>query len=146
MAESAEVPTAALQLAPVLRERLERAASRGYPYEVCGLLIGARDGAYGRVRSVREARNLNTERAQDRFELDPLDYLAAQEQASAEGTEIVGVWHSHPDHSALPSATDGEFAWSGWSYVILSVVAGRCVDVRSWRWTGSGFVEEALES
>jgi proteasome lid subunit RPN8/RPN11 len=95
---------------------------------------------------VREARNLDTARARDRFDLDPADHLAAEELARAVGLEVVGVWHSHPDHPAVPSEADRAQAWRGWSYPIVSVTAGRARELRSWRLAGQGFVEEELRS
>jgi proteasome lid subunit RPN8/RPN11 len=56
--------------------------------------------------------------------------------------EVVGVWHSHPDHPARPSETDRNGAWEGWSYLILSVTAEGVPDLRSWRLRGEHFEEE----
>ena len=91
-----------------------------------------------------QARNLNTERAEDRYEMDPLDLLRADEMARARRLDIVGVWHTHPDHPARPSATDRAQAWDGWSYLILEVGAGGVQAMRSWRLEGAEFVEEAV--
>ena len=82
---------------------------------------------------VHPARNLNVERAHDRYELDPRDQLAAERAARDSGREVIGVWHTHPDHPATPSETDRAAAWSGWSYLILSVVRGELAELRSWR-------------
>lgn len=116
-----------------VRERLRELACAGYPNEVCGLLLGRVEGEQRRVEVVHPARNLNVERARDRYELDPRDQLAAEEAARAAGREVLGVWHTHPDHPAQPSETDRAAAWSGWSYLILSVVRGEVADLRSWR-------------
>jgi proteasome lid subunit RPN8/RPN11 len=133
-----------LELNGALRERLRHWARQGYPHECCGLLLGtAADGAV-RVEEVTTARNLNTERAQDRFELDPQDFLRADALARERGLEVVGVWHTHPDHPALPSATDLDSAWEGWSYLILSVAAQGVPAMRSWRLAGREFVEEDI--
>ena len=89
---------------------------------------------------------MNRERAHDRFELDPRDLLSADLAARAEGREIVGIWHSHPDHPAEPSETDRLAAWPGWSYLIVQVTAQGAGAMRSWRLVGDRFVEEALQS
>jgi proteasome lid subunit RPN8/RPN11 len=129
------------------RVQLEAWARRGYPREVCGLLVG-HGGCEGcrEVVAVRRARNLNTERAHDRFELDPQDFLATDRAARAAGLEIVGVWHTHPDHPARPSETDREAAWPEWSYLILAVGGCGAVALRSWRLAGEQFEEEEIES
>lgn len=130
-----------------VRRDLEQWVRDGYPHETCGLLIGRWNGQGAEVRRVAMARNLNTERAHDRYELDPQDFLRADESARAAGLEIVGVWHSHPDHPARPSETDRAAAWRGWSYVIASVTRKGVADLRSWRLNGEEqFEEEAIQS
>jgi len=113
-----------------------------YPREACGLLLGRRSEERVEVVEVREARNLATERAHERFELDPVDHLAAEEHAAAHGLEVVGVWHSHPDRPAHPSAADRDGAWSGWSHLIVAVGRGAVLDLRAWRLVGGRFVEQ----
>lgn len=133
-----------LLLPPAVRAELEAAAAAGYPDETCGLLLGQNDERGCWVAAQRAARNLNRVRARDRFELDPLDYLAAEAEAAKGSIEVVGIWHSHPDHPARPSETDRAMAWPGWSYVILAVAAGRVADLRSWRLAGEVFLEEEV--
>ncbi|HEU0203336.1 MAG TPA: M67 family metallopeptidase [Burkholderiaceae bacterium] len=136
----------ALQLAPALRAELETWMRAGYPNETCGLLLGRREGATGKVARVRQARNVVAARARDRFELDPADFLAADTEARQLGEEIVGIWHSHPDHPATPSETDRAAAWPGWCYVIASVGRNGVTDWRCWRLNGDEFAEEVIES
>ncbi len=107
-------------------------AARGYPREVCGLVLGSIEGENFVVREALEARNRNTERAHDRFELDPKDYRRAEARAAQLGLEIVGVYHSHPDCPAQPSPTDRAFAWDGWLYPIVSVRDGKAIEIRAW--------------
>lgn len=135
---------AVLLLPAAVRAELEAQAVTGYPNETCGLLLGLHDASRCSVAGQYAARNLNRVRAADRFVLDPQDYLAAEEFAEDSGIEVVGVWHSHPDHPARPSETDRAQAWPGWSYLILSVMAGEVVDLRSWRLTGQDFYEEEV--
>ncbi|HEY3328155.1 MAG TPA: M67 family metallopeptidase [Novimethylophilus sp.] len=133
-----------LYLPEPLRTRIASWVSAGYPLETCGLLIGRQNGAGVTVSETIAARNLNRERAQDRFELDPEAFIEADRQARDAGLELVGVWHSHPDHPPRPSATDRSFAWEGWSYLILSVDSKGVEDMRSWRLADDDFVEEAI--
>ena len=135
-----------LFLAESLSESLDAFARRAYPNETCGLLLGIDSGREHLVASVREARNLNYERARDRYELDPRDFLAAEREARAAGLDVVGIWHTHPDHPARPSATDRAGAWAQWSYVILSVNHDGVRERRSWRLNGSEFEEETIRS
>jgi proteasome lid subunit RPN8/RPN11 len=134
-----------LELKPTLRRRLERWAREGYPDERCGLLLGRADGSVVRVADVIHARNANTERARDRYEIPPEDLLHADTRARERQLEIVGVWHTHPDHPAQPSPTDREQAWDGWSYLIMQVTAQGVPALRSWRLDGPEFVEEAVQ-
>ena len=133
-----------LHLPQTLGESLNAFALQGYPRETCGLLLGVRMGDEHAVTEVRRARNLNVERAEDRYELDPDDFLAADREARAGGLDIVGIWHSHPDHPARPSATDRDGAWPGWSYVIVSVGREGVGEIRSWRLNGGDFEEEKI--
>ncbi len=133
-----------LRLPDLLRFKLETMARKGYPNESCGVLVGACGNGEVRVEQVLQARNLNTERARDRYRMDPGAILSADQSAREAGLEIVGFWHTHPDHPAHPSETDRKGAWKGYSYVIISVSAKRIEDLRSWRLNGAGFVEEKV--
>jgi proteasome lid subunit RPN8/RPN11 len=134
-----------LYLSNTARTQLEQMVQAGYPLETCGLLVGqARDDGID-VSQVTQARNLNATRAHDRYELDPGDFLLTDERARANGLEIVGVWHSHPNHPARPSETDRVAAWEGWSYVIVSVTREGIADVRAWRLNSDQFLEELIE-
>ncbi|MCZ6596774.1 MAG: M67 family metallopeptidase [Planctomycetota bacterium] len=138
-----------IRLPATALEALRGWAAEGYPHEACGLLIGepGREGAEAEVIRAVRARNRNAERARDRYDLDPIDQLAAEKAARAEGLEVVGIWHSHPDHPARPSETDREAAWEGWSYVIIAVGSAGPAEVRSWRLDpDKTFVEEEIRS
>ena len=135
-----------LALSAELRALLERWVRTGYPHETCGLLIGERGSECVIIERVVQAKNLNRERAHDRYELDPLDFLAADTEARDLRLEVLGVWHSHPDHPARPSETDRAAAWPDWSYVILSGTRDGVQDVRSWRLNGNHeFDEEVIQ-
>lgn len=140
--EEAERPV--LHLPRELRARIAAYAAAGYPRETCGLLVGRAAAHATLVEDLVQARNLNRERARDRDELAPEDLLAADGAARERGLEIVGVWHSHPDHPAVPSATDLEGVWSDWSYLIAAVEPAGMGDLRSWRLQDDEFVEEII--
>lgn len=125
-----------------MREHLER----GYPNEACGALIGSAEDTVYRVRDFRAMRNTITDRPRDRYALDPLEQLRVQKDAEAQGLEIVGFAHSHPDHPPIPSRFDAEHAWTFYSYVVASVKQGRLLEARSWRLNDKqAFDEEPLE-
>lgn len=119
-----EVPRAVL-------EEIGSHCGEAYPNECCGLLIG-RLGSPARVVRGRRAANLNTARPWDRYEMDPADLLRATREADAEGLTVLGCYHSHPDHPALPSATDAALACPDFSYMIVSVRDGKVAETRSW--------------
>ena len=129
----------------VLREVFNHAEST-YPNECCGLLIGAMNGDTRTVHVSRRCKNLNTERAHDRYEMDPLDQLRAESEFRDTAYEIVGFYHSHPDHPSRPSQTDTNAAHSFYSYVIVSVQKGIVASVNSWvlNETERKFYEEPL--
>jgi len=135
-----------LHLPQTLGESLNAFVRQGYPCETCGLLLGVRMGDEHVVSRVRRAHNVNIERAEDRYELDPDDFLSADREACAAGLDIVGIWHSHPDHPARPSATDRDGAWPGWSYLIVSVGREGVGEIRSWRLNGGDFDEEEIRT
>jgi proteasome lid subunit RPN8/RPN11 len=135
-----------LELNSALQARLRRWAEEGYPHECCGLLLGrARDDVVS-VEDVLPARNVNAQRARDRYELDPDDLMRADAQARERRLDIVGIWHTHPDHPAHPSDTDRAQAWEAWSYLILSVGATGVQSMRSWRLNGHDFTEEVVRT
>ena len=78
--------------------------------------------------------------------LDPRDLLRAGERALSLGLDVVGIWHTHPDHPARPSETDRARAWEAWIYLIVPVRKGDVGEPRAWRLNGSGFVEKKLKS
>lgn len=131
-----------IEIPRAIQERLATLATEGYPNEVCGLLVGRQDGDRRVVERIRPAGNLTTDRRRDRYELNPDDYLAADRAAREDGLDIVGIWHTHPDHPAEPSRTDREAAWEGFTYLILSVRRGKVTEARCWRLEDGEFREE----
>ena len=100
-----------------------------YPHECCGALIGT-DGV---VTASFALPNTTEEGPRRRFMVSPLDYREAERQASIAGGELLGFYHSHPDHPAKPSQYDLDHAWPFFSYIIVAVRAGVPEDMTSWR-------------
>ena len=117
-----------------------------YPNECCGLMVGTMSGHTRVVHTFRKCKNLNTERARDRYEMDPLDMLHTEREFENSGWDIVGIYHSHPDHPSRPSQTDTDRAWPDYSYVIISVLKGTVASANSWvlNETERQFYEEPL--
>ena len=113
-----------------------------YPNECCGALIG-RDGV---VSVAFGLPNTTEEGPRRRFLVRPSDYRAAEAHAAANAQELLGFYHSHPDHPAQPSQYDLEHAWPFFSFVIVSVQNGDPGDIRSWRLRDdrSQFDEESI--
>ena len=110
---------------------VENEAKKSYPVECCGLLLGT-NTSEKKVVEVRPLRNTNTERSHDRYEIDGREFIKADQEALRKGLQIIGIYHSHPDHPAIPSAFDTEHAWCGYSYLIAAVEKGEKIEVRSW--------------
>jgi proteasome lid subunit RPN8/RPN11 len=99
-----------------------------YPHECCGALVG-RDG---RVDSVVALPNTTEEGPRRRFLVRPSDYRQAEHQATALGAELLGFYHSHPDHPARPSQYDLDHAWPTFAYIIVAVAEGVAKDMTVW--------------
>ena len=134
-----------LVLPAEVRRQISIWAAAGHPDEACGLLIGRARGNRFQVVRASCARNLETDRPRDRYTLAPDDWVAAESRAKTDGLDVIGVWHSHPDHPAEPSQTDLEAAWEDYSYLILSVTPEGVTDLRSWRLFERAFEEQVIE-
>jgi proteasome lid subunit RPN8/RPN11 len=119
----------ALALAPAVNASIRRHGSEAYPHECCGALIGRA----GKVTEAFALPNTTEEGPRRRFLVRPSDYREAERRASELGAELLGFYHSHPDHPARPSQYDLDHAWPFFSYVIVSVQAGVPGDMTSWR-------------
>ena len=139
------VPSRPLVISGFLRDAVNEIAARGYPHETCGLLVGLRNEGGTRVVRVTSAHNVTTREPARHFVVDPADYIVADEQARRDGLDIVGVWHSHPDHPARPSPRDLEAAWPEFSYLIARVERDGVTELRAWHLDLDDFVEQLLE-
>ena len=118
-----EIPKAVLRT-------IQDHAREAYPEECCGFLIG-HASAPRRVLESRRARNVATENRSRRYTIDPLELLRVDDDVRKESLDLIGIYHSHPDHPAAPSEYDRSRAASWLSYVIVSVVDGRPKDIAS---------------
>ena len=125
---AASVP--ALAIAPAALDTIHGSAVCSYPDECCGALIGR---ASGLVDVALPLDNVTTGERRRRFLVSPAAYRQAEAHADRTGATLLGFYHSHPNHPAVPSAFDLEQAWPNMSYVIASVRDRRVENVRSWR-------------
>jgi proteasome lid subunit RPN8/RPN11 len=136
-----------LQIADDLLDAIRRHAAETYPDECCGALIGHPGASAPSVMTVVPLPNQTEEGPRRRFLVRADDYRHAEEKARASGGELLGFYHSHPDHPARPSQYDLDHAWPNLSYVIVAVDRGTPGAVASWRLRAdrAAFDEEGLE-
>ena len=119
-----------------------------YPEEGAGLLLGSiEDGGLRRVlRTLPLPNRWEDDARMRRYRIDPLDLLDAEETAEQDGLTILGIYHSHPDHPAIPSAFDLERALPFYTYIITEVRSAAAVESRAWRLAEDrgAFEEEGL--
>ena len=129
---------------------LEHARS-GYPYEVCGMLLGRGPDGARRVEEVAAVANRETEAPRLRYQIAPEDQIRIQRDARERGWEVIGYYHSHPDHPARPSETDRRIAAEGLSdgviYVVVGVEGGQKTTASAWvfRDASQAFDEEPFD-
>jgi proteasome lid subunit RPN8/RPN11 len=123
---------------------IRRHGEETYPHECCGALVGSD----GRVTDAVALPNTTEEGPRRRFLVRPSDYRMAEQRAREVGGELLGFYHSHPDHPARPSQYDLDHAWPTFAYVIVAVAAGRASDMTVWflREDRSSFEEGELNA
>jgi proteasome lid subunit RPN8/RPN11 len=120
----------AIAVAPAVDEAIRRHGEETYPHECCGALVGL--GGAGGVTATVPLPNTTEEGPRRRFLVRPSDYRMAESRATELGGELLGFYHSHPDHPARPSQYDLDHAWPTFAYVIVAVAAGRAGDMTVW--------------
>jgi proteasome lid subunit RPN8/RPN11 len=137
-----------LQLANLHLEAIRGHASKDYPSECCGIMLGKADGDRKQVTEIVPLPNLRhdptkaqellplddvgRETDKNRFLIDPLEQMRVEKDARKRGLDVLGYYHSHPDHPARPSVYDRDHAWPWYSYVIIAVERGIPKDLTSW--------------
>jgi proteasome lid subunit RPN8/RPN11 len=141
----------ALMIPLALYDQLRQHGEATYPHECCGVLVGEFNESSGKVvRRVVQCGNTRTDSPANRYHISPAELVRIQREAIVAGDDIVGFYHSHPDHPAKWSATDlAEAHWTGCSYVITSVENGRALLTNSFLLLGQEeakrFEDEVLE-
>lgn len=141
-----------LWISGLLAERIRAHGAEAYPHECCGALLG-RDSEAADPNVAREVAavfplvNRRDDSPRNRFAVTAEDVLDADRAAQKQGLEVIGWYHSHPDHPARPSQYDQDHAWPWYSYVIVSVQNGSPQEMTSWRLTDDrhAFLPEGIE-
>ncbi len=132
-------------------EALRAHGEETYPHECCGALLGTAGPDGNEVREIVRAGNTRSDRAHDRYNIAPEELIKIQRQARKLGLDIVGFYHSHPDHPAMWSQTDfAEAHWFGCAYVITAVAKGQAVLTNSFFLEGTSeddkkYVNQAID-
>lgn len=113
-------------------EKIREHGRRDYPQECCGILLGSEGEGRKVVREARALPNAREDSPRNRFLILPEDWRVSEQYARERSLDILGFYHSHPDHPARPSEYDREHAWPWLSYIILSVEQGRPAELSSW--------------
>ena len=119
-----------LRLSASLVDEIRREGERAYPAECCGVLAGRP----GEVKAVLKLVPMTNRRTDDphRYLIAPDDLRRIEAELRSSGLEVLGCYHSHPDHPAVPSAFDTEQAWPWYSYIIVRVDRAGAVQLTSW--------------
>jgi proteasome lid subunit RPN8/RPN11 len=137
-----------LEITQQLIDQIHDHGEEAYPGEGAGFLLGSTNGDLRMVTVILKLPNAREESAKrNRYLLTPQDVLRSEQEAAKLGLDVIGVFHSHPDHPNQPSAFDLEWAMPWFSYIITSVNSGQAVGSRSWRLTDdrSTFEEEIIQ-
>ena len=146
-----------LRMDQVQFDKIRRHGEDAYPCECCGVLLGQIEEGVNTVHDAVSAENTRSDSAHNRYNIAPQELIGIQQQARRRGLDIVGFYHSHPDHPAEWSKTDLEEAhWVGCSYVITSVVGNaarggagtarcRATETNSFLLAGTGEGDKHLE-
>jgi proteasome lid subunit RPN8/RPN11 len=139
---------AVLKIWGELVRRIESHGAETYPQECCGALLGREENGSREILDLLPLANHRDDSPRNRFEVSPDDVRLAEKTAREKGLELVGWYHSHPDHPARPSDFDRDHAWPWYSYIIVSVQARQPREMTSWRLKDdrSGYNSEAIES
>lgn len=118
----------------LLQNQIKSHCEMKYPEEACGVLMGNGDGVTSAwdLHTVWEAPNFHIGDKKNRYVIPPEIQLQAEKYANKNGTQVLGYYHSHPDHPAIPSEFDRQQAWFGYLYLICSVRNAKAVELRAY--------------
>jgi proteasome lid subunit RPN8/RPN11 len=136
-----------LRLTKAVFDAIRAHSEETYPHECCGVLLGTAEAEGWRVQSAVRAGNTRTDSAHNRYHIAPVELVRIQREATRQGLDIAGFYHSHPDHPAQWSPTDfAEAHWLGCSYVITEVAKGKAQVTNSFLLAGTTEEDKRFES
>lgn len=136
----------ALHITKPIYDSIRARGEETYPHECCGVLLGQSTPEGWRVASAVRAGNTRTDSAHNRYQIAPVELVKIQREASRQGLDIAGFYHSHPDHPAQWSPTDfSEAHWIGCSYVITEVARGKAQVTNSFLLAGTTEEDKRFE-
>jgi proteasome lid subunit RPN8/RPN11 len=134
-----------LILSTNLYNQLRAHGEETYPHECCGILLGKSTDTNIQVHQLIRAGNTRTDSAHNRYNIAPQELIRAQREGRNQGLDIVGFYHSHPDHPAQYSTTDfAEAHWFNCAYVITAIANGRAEITNSFLLTGTSEDDKAF--
>lgn len=130
-----------------LAKDMQQHGIASYPHECCGFMLGKRAGDDIHVAEILAAENQRTDSLHNRYAISPKEYLQAEKLADSRGLELVGFYHSHPDHPAIPSQFDLDHAWPNLIYAIAAIRQGRAEAFKAYTLTDdrNAFREIAMQ-
>lgn len=135
-----------LKLTEQVYNAIRQHGEETYPHECCGVLLGRSQADGNEVEESVRAGNTRTDSAHNRYHIAPQELVRIQRQGRERGLDIVGFYHSHPDHPAQWSKTDfAEAHWIGCSYVITAVAKGFAAQTNSFLLTGTSEDDKAFQ-
>ena len=135
-----------LRMTSATYDAIRKHGEETYPHECCGILLGRNTDGDNEVVEAMRAGNTRTDSAHNRYHIAPQELIKAQREGRERGLDIVGFYHSHPDHPAMWSQTDlAEAHWMGCSYVITAVEKGVAQSTNSFLLMGISEEEKRLE-
>lgn len=137
-----------LEIDAAALKAIHASGEQSYPEEGAGLLLGRLEGEARRVVDILELENSREDEARrNRYLLTAEDYMRGEDEAANRGLDVLGVFHSHPDHPNRPSEFDRQWALPWFAYLITSVESGRAVESRAWLLSADReeFVEETIK-
>ncbi|MGA8938880.1 MAG: M67 family metallopeptidase [Acidobacteriaceae bacterium] len=134
-----------LNLSQTLYNELRAHGEETYPHECCGIILGKSEDDNLTVHQLIRAGNTRTDSAHNRYNIAPQELIAAQREARKAGLDIIGFYHSHPDHPAQWSPTDfAEAHWFGCAYIITAIEKGHAQITNSFLLTGTSEEDKAF--
>ena len=121
-----------VEIPKFLNDKLISICEEGFPNEVCGVLIGKIINNNYKISTSMACKNLNEKRSTDRYALNQKDYIKADKEARKQNLDIIGIYHSHPNHPAIASDTDKRLAQERYIYLIYSIYKKKYTNLLGW--------------